>query len=260
VTLVMWDRRNVGRTLRRNGVDPSADFRRLMADGIELAEHLRRQFNVPAIGLLGHSVGSVVGGMMARERPDLLFSYVGTDQIANMRANEVESLRLLRERVSQRPVGSRVRRAVEALPALPYDDVDVWLDKQRLISLTDPLMPSYEQELLKSIIVAPDYSPLDLAALGRGLKAAPATLMHEMMTLDLVAQGLDFALQMLLFEGQQDVLDPSALALDFFDRLRAPVKHVTTVSNAGHNAMFQQPAAFGRFLRKHVVPLSKPPR
>src|SRR5262249_13218958 len=97
-TIVQWDRRGVGKTYGKNGEVGSITLNLLASDGIALADSLRRRLGKDRVILIGHSVGSVVGVLMAKQRPDLFYAYVGTDQIADMRKNESVSYRLLRER------------------------------------------------------------------------------------------------------------------------------------------------------------------
>jgi pimeloyl-ACP methyl ester carboxylesterase len=76
--LVQWDQRGAGRTFQKLGeATPDLTLERLVADGIELAEQLRRRFPKNRLVLMGHSWGSVVAVGMARQRPELFAAYVG---------------------------------------------------------------------------------------------------------------------------------------------------------------------------------------
>src|SRR5262245_332779 len=78
-TVVLWDRRTVGRTRRaaRRSGDGEWTFDRFIADGIELVEHLRQRLGKDRVILAAHSQGTVIAVGMARRRPDLFHAYVG---------------------------------------------------------------------------------------------------------------------------------------------------------------------------------------
>jgi pimeloyl-ACP methyl ester carboxylesterase len=84
-TVVQWDQRGAGRTLGRNGpsLAPTITIDRMVQDGIELAELLRKELQKDKIVLVGHSFGSILGVLMAKARPDLFYAYVGTAQVGD---------------------------------------------------------------------------------------------------------------------------------------------------------------------------------
>ncbi len=88
-TVVQWDQRGAGRTLRKSGpaVAPTLTVDRMAQDGIELAEYLRQRLGKDKIILVAHSFGSIIGLKMVRTNPDLFYAYVGTGQVADETKN-----------------------------------------------------------------------------------------------------------------------------------------------------------------------------
>lgn len=84
--LVHWDQRGAGRTYLRNPGPPDAmTLDRIAADGIELAEFLIDRLGTQQIILVGHSWGSLVAITMARLRPQLFETVIGTGQFSSWR-------------------------------------------------------------------------------------------------------------------------------------------------------------------------------
>jgi pimeloyl-ACP methyl ester carboxylesterase len=83
-TVVQWDQRGAGRTFGRNGAASASTITpdRMVQDGIELSELLRKRLHKDKIVLVGHSWGSVLGFFMVKSRPDLFYAFVGTGQVA----------------------------------------------------------------------------------------------------------------------------------------------------------------------------------
>jgi pimeloyl-ACP methyl ester carboxylesterase len=83
--MVQWDQRGAGRTLRKSGptVAPTITVDRMVQDGIEVTEYLRKHLGKEKIVIVAHSFGSILGLRMAKARPDLFYAYVGTGQVAD---------------------------------------------------------------------------------------------------------------------------------------------------------------------------------
>jgi pimeloyl-ACP methyl ester carboxylesterase len=256
-TVVQWDRRGVGRTFGASGTTDSASitFERMAEDGLELAQWLRERLHKQRILLVGHSMGSVVGVLMAQQRPDLFYAYVGSDQIVDMASNEARSYDMLVERARATNDTKLLASIVSAGPP-PYAVVDRWFAKQRVISSNDPIAPAFESRLLKAVMLAPEFGLTDLMAFGAGLKFSAATLLREMMTLDLRGYGPRFEVPVVLIEGELDGINPTALAVDWFETLHAASKRLAIVAGAGHNTMFTHRDEFLHELREHVRPLA----
>src|SRR5450755_1899671 len=67
-TVVQWDRRGVGKTFGHNRQKGHGEMslERMVLDGIEMAEWLRKRLQKDKLILLGHSMGSIVGVAMAK--------------------------------------------------------------------------------------------------------------------------------------------------------------------------------------------------
>lgn len=256
-TVVMWDRRGVGKTFARHGEAGSGaiTFDALANEGVELTEHIRQRMHKDKVILLGHSVGSVIGVLMAQRRPDLFSAYVGTDQIVDMAQNESLSYQLLVQRVNAAGDAKLIKEVTDLGPP-PYSDVNRWFDKQRLISATDPVSKSFENTLFPMIMSAPDYSMKEMMAVGQGLKYSAAALLSEMMSLDIRKSGTEFKVPFVLIEAENDVLDPTPLALEYFRLLTAPNKQLAILKGGGHNAIMAMPEAFLSELITRVRPLA----
>ena len=52
----------------------------MVRDAEEVVEYLRKRLGKEKVVVLGYSWGTVVGTLLARKRPDLLYAYVGMGQ------------------------------------------------------------------------------------------------------------------------------------------------------------------------------------
>lgn len=250
-TVVHWDRRGCGRTLRRNGA-PTAPvtFEQLVADGIEVAEHVRAHLGKDKVILMAGSMGTIVGLPMARQRPDLFSDYVGTDfyvdMIANERQGRLDTLDRLRAAGNKRGVAT-----LEALDADPRTwDVKAWGRRMQWSMGTDPANPNGGLKTLFSLLLTkPDYSLLDVAAWLRGFAAVRDAMFDQFMRFDARAEGTTLQIPFHLFQGAQDVVTLTAPAAEFFEAVDAPAKSLVLIEGASHFAAFTHPAEFLAALR-----------
>jgi pimeloyl-ACP methyl ester carboxylesterase len=121
-TVVQWDHRGAGKTLRRTGKAGSGPmtFDQRVADAVELVEFLRRHLGVDKVVLLAESMGTLTGLPLAKRRPDLVAALVVTDLYVNMAANEARKHQLTLERL--RAAGNT--KGIAALAVFPVNVVD----------------------------------------------------------------------------------------------------------------------------------------
>ncbi|MET7392950.1 alpha/beta hydrolase [Dactylosporangium sp. NPDC005572] len=255
-TVVHWDRRGCGRTLRRNGWPPAGEltFERMVDDGIEVAEWLRRHLGKEQIVLMAGSMGTIVGLPMAQRRPDLFSAYVGTDFYVNMVANERQGRLDTIARLS----AAGNKRGVAALEALGKDprtwSVADWGRRMQWSMGTDPTTPNAVFKLLFPLLLTkPDYTLRDVAAWLKGFGKVRDAMFDQFMAFDARALGTRFEIPFHLFQGARDVVTLTEPAVDYFAAVEAPAKSLVLIEDASHFAAFTQPGRFLAALRGATV-------
>lgn len=251
-TVVHWDRRGCGRTLRRNGFHPEEiTFERWVRDGIEVAEHLREHLGQERVILMAGSMGTLVGLPMVQRRPDLFRAYVGTDFYVDMVDNE----RRGREQTLARLREAGNRRGVAALGALDPDprtwDFRAWGKRMQWSMATDPTTPNAVFRLVLPLLLTnPDYSLRDAAAWLRGFGKVNEATFEQFMRFDARALGTAFEVPFYLLQGARDVVTLTEPAVEYFAEVRAPAKELVLIEGASHFAAFTQPGRFLDALRR----------
>ena len=124
----MASAKTFGRNRRKGHGEMSLE--RIVLDGIELAEWLRKRLQKDKLILLGHSMGSIVGVAMAKSRPDLFDAYVGTEQVVTMARNEATSYEMMLTRL--RAAGDEKNISVlERIGPPPYANARAWVQWPR---------------------------------------------------------------------------------------------------------------------------------
>jgi pimeloyl-ACP methyl ester carboxylesterase len=261
-TVVNWDQRGAGRTFGRNGKSGSGELTigRMVVDGIELVEELRRRLPGRPVILMGWSWGSLLGAEMIRARPDLFAAYVGVGQAVDMARGESLSYFGAIDRLRAKG-DERKAEALEAVGPPPYPNLKGLMKQRRMLIST---MPKAErrifQRMFVDLLLAPDSTLKDLPDYVGGLRFSMRELWPKVSNWRLADGGLSFEVPVVFIQGDLDLQTPTALVTEVVPKLQAPAKELVIIEDAGHVALMTHPDRFRRELVERVLPfaLAKP--
>jgi len=256
-TVVQWDQRGAGHTYGLYGAQtPNVDLRQIAADGVQLARYLCRTFGRKKIIVLGHSWGSDVAVTMVQMQPALFAAYVGTGQVTSWNATVDTQFDVIRANARLRHDRTELKalaaigrldpanakqyfELLKYLPTVRAPSDQVWLNSQRAGL---PALRARDPKSTRDLLNGMAFSGLHLIAdeLRQNL---PET-----------ANRIDTAF--FVIQGQQDVITPTKLAVAYFNHVRAPVKKLIVIPDAGHFAFMTAPRAFLRALVRQVRPVA----
>ncbi|MDR7239181.1 alpha/beta fold hydrolase [Neobacillus drentensis] len=255
-TVVQWDQRGAGKTFRKNGKEASGSitFERLTQDGIEVTEYLCKRVGQPKVILIGSSVGSLIGLKMAKQRPDLFWAYVSTDQNAPDLNGRLYILTL--DALKKASVSKGVK-LVEKMGSIPseWTRTDYQKRNRFLIKAIRGVPNMITDLILPSLVTSPEHNVNDIFDYFIGLSFSIDHLYKELVPFDFNNIGRSFDLPFFIFQGDTDIITPTELAKDYFDEISAPNKEFVPIKNAGHLACFAQPNQFLDEITERVLPL-----
>jgi len=257
-TVVQWDQRGAGRTFGRNrGSSASITPDRMIQDGIELSELLKKKLRKDKILLVGHSWGSVLGFFMVKARPDLFQAFVGTGQVAaDFSRSSAMAYAMVLERATREGNKQAIQELKEVGPppfkdekgfgtlhkwAMQFEGADVFLASALGFAFT-----------------APGYSVNDINDWFDGQRISGEHLEPYFGELDRKLIGGELGVPVIVIEGSDDYTTPPSLAKTYLDSLKAPHKAFVTIEGAGHFAVFTKQEDFLRVLRAQLSSLNSP--
>jgi pimeloyl-ACP methyl ester carboxylesterase len=255
-TVVQWDERGAGRTLKKSGpsVAPTLTRDRMAQDGIELTEYLRKHLGKDKIILVAHSFGSVLALRMVQARPDLFYAYVGTGQVADETKNYAVAYNALLKKA--RTVGNQ--RALDELTEVgppPYSSGPGDRVQWKWANFFEGA-DGFLAGTLGLALVAPGCSVEDINNSAAGQSFSAEQLNWKTKPAGPKALGLKFSIPMFFFQGAEDFTTPTALARDYLDAIQAPRKEFVAIPGAGHFAVFMHSDRFLEELLRRVRPLA----
>jgi pimeloyl-ACP methyl ester carboxylesterase len=254
-TVVQWDQRGAGRTLRKSGqgVAPTMTLDRMSQDGVELAEYLGKHLGKDKIILVSHSFGSILGLRMVAMKPDLFYAYVGTGQVGD----ETRNYSVAYEALLKKAQATANQQAIDELKSVgppPYTS-GLGYRVQRKWSNRFEGADQFLYGTLGLTLVAPGNSVQDINDSADGQMLSGERLVPQITAATPKYLGLDFAVPMFFFEGTEDFTTPTALAQQYLASVKAPRKEFVPI-NGGHFAVFMNSGEFLRELIARVAPLA----
>jgi pimeloyl-ACP methyl ester carboxylesterase len=255
-TVVQWDQRGAGRTLRKTGpsVAPTMTVERMVQDGLELSEYLRKHLAKDKIIIVCHSFGSLLGLGMARARPDLFYAYVGTGQVADETRNYFAAYDALLKKA--KTVGNQ--QAVDELSRVgppPYKSGEGYRVQWRWANAFEGA-DQFLNETLGLALVAPGNTVQDINDSGDGQMFSGEYLVRQTKSKGPKELGLEFSIPMFIFQGAEDFTTPTALARHYEESIKAPQKAFVPIHGGGHFAVFMKSDQFLNELIARVRPLT----
>jgi len=271
-TLVEWDQRGCGRSTGDEALVATMSYQRMVDDAVELIEHLRGRLGVEKVILVGHSWGSMLGLGVAKQRPDLLYAYVGVGQALAWEKGFVESKRLLL--AAAREAGDT--GTVAALSAVP-DTLPPKGDDEALMDFVASIQGHLSDygggwwaledrknatgtELTLDLLFSPDTTISELIGGLRGGGPSPVifALLHDLHDLDRLDDP-DYAVfetPIFIFQGEHDWQTPNTQVKQWFARIEAPYKEYIPFSDSAHIVIYEEPGKYLDSLVNRVRPLA----
>lgn len=254
-TVVQWDQRGAGRTLRKTGpnVAPTMTVERMTQDGIELAQYLRKYLGKDKVIVVGHSFGTRLALGMVQARPELFYAYVGTGQVAD----EVKNYSATYDALLHKAKMSENQQAVEELKRVgppPYSTGEGYGVQRKWANRfegADQFLPG----TLGLALVAPGGSVQDINDDVDGQSFSGDQLVPQLKSKGPAELGLEFFLPMFVIQGEEDFTTSTALARNYVESMKAPRKAFVPI-HGGHFVVFMHSDQFLQELVKRVRPLA----
>ncbi len=258
--VIQWDQRGAGRTFGRGvRLTPSIPYERLVQDGLEVTEYVLHRMHQPKVILLGHSLGSVLGVHMIKQRPDLFYAFVGTGFLVAQRASESVIYRRLRD-AAHKARDISTLAALERTGPPPYRSVHDYLPLDEIVrnrygdasdrafwGFNPTSEPAY-------VLTSPELTPMQMYDWYRAIMTTIFTMPYPPADqADIRPLGYDFKVPFFIIQGENDWNTPADVALAYFQRIQAPHKGYIPIPG-GHWAAMTHMPRFRDLLVTHVLP------
>lgn len=256
-TVVQWDQRGAGHTYGRHGTaTPEVTLDRISNDGVELAEHLCREFGKKKIVVLGHSWGSIVGVTIAQRHPELIAAYVGTGQVGSWKGAVKIKFDFALAKARADGNAATVEELEASGPPDTADAAKVFAFNDRLFPYWAPSDVAWIKSLRAGAATARASDPKNFKDFEDGFQFSAERVVPDQMKTDLPSTASRIDTAVFVLQGRDDLITPTQDASDYFDRVQAPYKKLVLIPDAGHFAFMTAPEVFLGLLTDTVRPVA----
>jgi pimeloyl-ACP methyl ester carboxylesterase len=246
-TVVYWDQRGCGRSLRDERGRSEISLDRMGADTVSLLELLRDRWGGESY-VVGFSFGGSVGAKAAAQRPDLVRALVAVGMDIDGEAAATCAYDFAVETAHARGL-KRASRQLEAAGPPPHLTAKQFSTRVRWASTfggvtTDETYGTIARGLVASLLRSPDYSLGDVVRTLRGVTATQKALLSELAVMDLVDSLPAIDVPVVMAQGRLDRVAPGEAAERYFDKLNAPSKQLVWFEQSAHTPQLDEPELF----------------
>jgi pimeloyl-ACP methyl ester carboxylesterase len=246
-TVIYWDQRGCGRSLRRREDRAGISLDRLVGDTVSLLDFLRDRFGGKT-HVAGFSFGATVGAYAAAQHPDLVAVLVAVGMDIDGAAAGSGAYDFAVAAARQRG-NRRATRQLEAIGPPPHLSSKQFATRVRWATnfggvTTSETYATLARGLVASLLRSPDYSAADVLRTVRGITATQAALLPELARMDLARTLPRLDVPVVMVQGRHDQVAPGEAAEQYASSLQAPSKQLVWFENSAHTPHLEEPGKF----------------
>ena len=240
-TVCYWEQRGAAASFNENIPAQSMSLQQIVADGEALTQYLRKRFKKDKIYVQGHSWGTTVGTFLAQKSPELYQAYIGIGQMANSRLSEQVSYDFALAAAKKANNRTDIK-LLEKIGRPPYQTAADWLNA---VMPERTIMRKYENpkgkppkslfDFYKTFILYRAYSIGDKLKIAKGEAFSMQNLWMEAINVNLFEQVPSLGIPVYILQGKYDKHTCTAVAKNYFDSLKAPMKKYFEFEYSGHD-------------------------
>lgn len=236
--VVHWDQRASGKSFKGTADQAQLSISLLLSDMDVVVDYLRESLGANKLWIVGHSHGSYLGALYARRHREKVCAFVGTGQVADESGSG-------RTRAVQEEFLRGRLEDLDLAPDTLIDDSNL----EELLFLTGSELygETSFSPLLMSGLMAPEYSLFDALNIASGSSFSSQSMIYDMPR-NLPASEWQFDVPVAMIMGRHDMVTPTQLSREYYDRIEAPAKVWYEFDETSHFPHFEQPRKFTKTL------------
>ena len=259
-TIVWWDQRGAGLSYGPGIPPDTMNVEQFIADTLAVTDYLRERFQQDKVHLLGHSWGSFVAIQAAARAPERYGAYIGMAQLVHQLESEQLAYDYMLAEYRKRGDTGMVRDLEKAPVSLTEGTPDRYLKMRDKAMHRLGIGTTHDMRSVITGIFLPSwrfhgYTISEKVDLWRGRAfSRNFRLWDQLIRVDLRQTVPQLNLPAYFLHGAYDYTCSYSLALDYFQKLSAPVKGFYRFDDSAHSPIFEQPTLAEDIFRTDVLP------
>ena len=226
-TIVYYDQRGTGKTYTKNK-EAIPTFELLKQDLLETVQYLKKKYNKEKVIILGHSFGSVLGTMFAKEHPKEVICFIGVGQVINTMECEKFGYQKLAEAIKKEN-NIKVINKLDKIGTYPLEHFDDEMMKKiskiRKLQAKYKLASKIDKKILKIVFKSPILELSDFISMFKGMKVNK-NLFYYLGDYNLYKYSTSYEVPIYYIVGENDFQTPYSISEKYFQSIESAKKKV----------------------------------
>jgi pimeloyl-ACP methyl ester carboxylesterase len=233
-TIVQWDQRDAGKTLKLNPSPNKPTIAQMQNDTYEVIQFVAKKLNKKKIYLAGSSFGNVLGFYIAQKHPELLHAYLAMNPVINSLESEKLSLEKLRD------VHKGDKTAIEELLAvkIPFEKAEDLFYIRKWLFVMDGNKGATSDGFKKGFL---QWSETWFSAI------------QEIMQMNLQKSLKKVKCPIYFFVGRDDIQTSTKITEEYFNKLKAPKKELYMFEKSAHSVHKTEAEKFQNIIIEKIL-------
>jgi pimeloyl-ACP methyl ester carboxylesterase len=258
-TVVWWERQGSGLSFDKNIAPATITLEQLISDTKEVTHYLRKRFGKEKIYLMGRSGGTYIGIQVAARAPELYHAYIGVAQMTNQLKSEKLAYDFMLEQFKKNGNKKMVQKLEAASVTMNGGTPASYLALRDNAMHNLGIGTTHEMNSIITGMFLPSllsrcYTVSEKVNLWRAKSRSGVSLLwDEILSTDLATKVPELKIPVYFFHGTYDYTVSYPLAMEYFNKLKAPIKGFYTFEKSAHSPLFEEPDKVNSILRQDVL-------
>jgi proline iminopeptidase len=256
--VVNWDQRGSGKSFSSEVTVESMNLEQMLGDAHELIQYLLEKFQQPKMFIMGQSIGSLYGLMLAHRYPELLYAFVGVNPPINRSMEEKLSYEFALENAKKK--GNK--KAIGELEGIGfptngnYRNIDdMVIQRKWLTKFNGVAFKKNAAFINMHYLLSHHLTFKEKLTFMKGFGFSATNLWEELTSVNFFSSVPEIEVPVFFIAGRHDKIVFIDLVQQYVDTVKAPEKHLIILEESGHLALFEEPERFNDILINQVLPL-----
>lgn len=256
-TVCWWEQRGSGISYNQKISSKEMTFEQMVSDTITVTQYLRKRFAKDKIYLMGHSWGSLLGIMTAKQYPDLFHAYIGIGQVAQQdRSERLAYTYMLKEfgKLNDKKMVQKLKKfPIQSGGELSFDYLGIRSNGMNKLGIGVMRNKISMLGFINMVLFYKGYTLSEKINFVRGNSFSIKYLWNYVLQTDVIKQVPSLQVPVYIFQGKYDYQVSYVIAKEFASALKAPLKGFYTFEHSAHSPCFEESKKMCQILRTDVL-------
>lgn len=242
--VVRWDQRGSGASYSKDIPKDSFTVKQFVKDTNEVTDYLIKRFNQSKIFIAGHSWGTVLGTLAAKNHPEKYLAYISISQYVDSKRNEKISYDFVLSKSKEENNEKALEELKNIGPPL-YKTIDDQLIQRKWLDIfggtikTEP-----EKGMISSLFLSSEYTLMTKLNYQKRLLECVNVVTAEVYDINFIDDIKELEVPVYFMVGKYDYTTAFSLIEEFYKQLKAPKKELIWFENSAHLPQLEETEKF----------------